>query len=551
LAFCIKWVISCHIVFLWFEGGFFMADENKQTLFDQVIQNAVRLAQGNTEMQKRNLFGINLGRWLVRATRGLADAVEDQLRDPRIVAKIRQLEADYVEGKLYGLRESEESSTLKAGAEAKEAAKTFKEKNPSESDLVNMTLGQPNANPPKSYLENVVKRILGIKNWGYGPTGGDPEILKDIIRYMQNLGYPERIFIGEKEVPIAATMVSGAKSVLAAAMKTVVPNGKTDMMFVTLKSKWVSYSAQIQNAGGVEMSIDRPPDESEMTDEQLKAFIDELEGIVRENPDFCLIINEPTNPSGGINNKLLRAVADFVKRHPKVKVIQDSIYLETTHDGKQPAQLLEAIEPSIAGRILTVYSLAKCAPIIPGERAGMGIGNCDWIKAMVDYLSNVAGNPPHSMQMFVAEAVKPSTEECADDLQALNKKQNTIYTQNAKTMRECFVDMGIKCSNPSGAFYVEVDFEEFLKAGLETSEGKPVRTSEDVRKLLLEHGVATTPGKDFGSESILRFAYAISPEDATLAVNRIQKTFGALTRRGQNMTFQESHLAQLSGAARA
>jgi aspartate aminotransferase len=524
-----------------------MADENKQTLFDQVIQNAVRLAQGNTEMQKRNLFGMNLGRWLVRATRGLADAVEDQLRDPRIVAKIRQLEADYVEGKLYGLRESEESSTLKAGAEAKEAAKTFKEKNPGEPDLVNMTLGQPNAKPPRSYVRNVLRRILRIQEWGYGPTGGDPEILKDIIRYMQNLGYPERIFIDNTEVPIAATMVSGAKSVLTAAMKAVVPNEKTDMMFVTLKSKWVSYSEQIQSAGGVEMSINSPPDESKMTDKQLKEFVDELEGIVRENPDFCLIINEPKNPSGEINNKLLRAVADFVKRHPKVKVIQDSIYLETTHDGEEPAKLLEAIEPSISGRILTVYSLAKCAPIIPGERAGMGIGNRDWVKVMVDYLSHVAGNPPHSVQMFIAEAVNPSTEECANDLKALNKQQNTIYTQNAKTMRDCFVDLGIKCSNPRGAFYLEVDLEEFLKAGFETSDGKPVRTSEDVRKLLLEDGVATTPGEGFGSDRILRVAYAVLPKNATLAVNRIQKTFGSLTGRGQNMTFQESHLAQLSG----
>jgi aspartate/methionine/tyrosine aminotransferase len=528
-----------------------MADENKQTAFDRAIQDSVRLAQGNTEMQKRNLFGINLGSWLVRATRGLARAVEDQLSDPAI-RKPRYEPEEYVEGAIYGLRKSGESSTLKAGAEAKAAAKVFAQKYPEELPLVNLTLGQPNANPPKSYVENVITRIRDVKNWGYTPVGGDPKILSDIIAFMQKkLGYPEKIFIGEKEVPIGASILSGAKSVLTAAMQAVVPDGKTDMVFVTLKSKWVSYSAQIQNAGGVEMSIDRPPDESEMTDEQLKAFIDELEEIVRENPDFCLIINEPTNPSGGINNKLLRAVADFVKRHPKVKVIQDSIYLETTHDGKQPAQLLEAIEPSIAGRILTVYSLAKCAPIIPGERAGMGIGNCDWIKAMVDYLSNVAGNPPHSMQMFVAEAVKPSTEECANDLKALNKQQNTIYTQNAKTMRECFVDMGIKCSNPSGAFYVEVDFKEFLEAGLETSGGKPVRTSEDVRKLLLKHGVATTPGKDFGSESILRFAYAISPEDATLAVNRIQKTLGALASRGQNRTFQESHLAQLSGVSMA
>jgi hypothetical protein len=94
---------------------------------------------------------------------------------------------------------------------------------------------------------------------------------------------------------------------------------------------------------------------------------------------------------------------------------------------------------------------------------------------------------------------------------------------------------------------LEVNFEEFLKAGFETSDGKPVRTSEDVRKLLLEHGVAATPGKDFGSERILRFAYAILPEDATLAVNRIQKTLGALDSRGQNRTFQESDLPQLSG----
>jgi aspartate/methionine/tyrosine aminotransferase len=510
---------------------------DKPTLFERAAETAGSLV-GGTKDQRETIF--DFGRPVRGAIRGLARAVEDQLSDPAI-RKPRYEPEEYVEGAIYGLRKSGESSTLKAGAEAKAAAKVFAQKYPEELPLVNLTLGQPNANPPKSYVENVITRIRDVKNWGYTPVGGDPKILSDIIAFMQKkLGYPEKIFIGEKEVPIGASILSGAKSVLTAAMQAVVPDGKTDMVFVTFKSKWVSYSAQIENAGGHEISIDGPPDESEMTEEQLNEAVEKLKALVAKHPDLCLIINYPKNPTGEVNNRFLREVAKIVLENPRAKVIQDSIYFEDIHEGGQPSELLEVIEPRISGRVLTVFGFAKSGANAPGERSAWGTGNKAWTEEMDKSTSHLHGNPSITLQLFTGEGVKPLTEECVRDLEELHNQQIATYTANQPILRESFLAMGIQCPDPKAAFYLHVDFAEWLKIGLETQDGNTIKNSEDVRLLLLENGVATTPGEDFdGKKTTLRLSYATDTDNVKLAANRIKKTLGALKVKEKNMTVDQ------------
>ena len=88
------------------------------------------------------------------------------------------------------------------------------------------------------------------------------------------------------------------------------------------------------------------------------------------------------------------------------------------------------------------------------------------------------------------------------------------YNQRRRYLMHAFAEMGLKCFEPFGAFYVFPCIKEF---GL-TSE-------EFAMRLLEEEHVAVVPGTAFGDcgEGFLRISYAYSLEDLKIAIERLGK----------------------------
>ena len=71
--------------------------------------------------------------------------------------------------------------------------------------------------------------------------------------------------------------------------------------------------------------------------------------------------------------------------------------------------------------------------------------------------------------------------------------------------------MGLDTVEPAGAFYV---FPSIARFGL--------GSAEFCTRLLLEGGVAVTPGAAFGADDHIRISYCCSEEDISLGLDRLE-----------------------------
>ena len=95
------------------------------------------------------------------------------------------------------------------------------------------------------------------------------------------------------------------------------------------------------------------------------------------------------------------------------------------------------------------------------------------------------------------------------------------YNQRRRFLIHAFKEMGLKCFEPYGAFYVFPCIKEF---GM-TSE-------EFASRLLAEEKVAVVPGTAFGEcgEGFLRISYAYSLENLKIALEKISAFIGRLKK---------------------
>ena len=85
----------------------------------------------------------------------------------------------------------------------------------------------------------------------------------------------------------------------------------------------------------------------------------------------------------------------------------------------------------------------------------------------------------------------------------------------------------INCNIPNGAFYVFVDFNNYLKS--KTASGKRIQTSNDLSlHLLSETGVVSVSGESFGAPGYIRFSYATSDKTINKAMILLKNTLGKL-----------------------
>ena len=88
------------------------------------------------------------------------------------------------------------------------------------------------------------------------------------------------------------------------------------------------------------------------------------------------------------------------------------------------------------------------------------------------------------------------------------------YNSRRNFLMNTFKEMGIKCFEPFGAFYVFPSIKEFNMS-----------SDDFAMKLLDEENVAVVPGSAFGDsgEGFLRISYAYSIDNLKKAMERIDK----------------------------
>jgi aspartate/methionine/tyrosine aminotransferase len=273
---------------------------------------------------------------------------------------------------------------------------------------------------------------------------------------------------------------------------------------------WVSYPEMVRLAGATPVALPTSVEhEYRLTPEALEAAITDRTRVV--------ILCSPSNPTGSVYPRAeLEALAEVLRAREHVFVLSDEIYEHVVFDAEHTAF---ASLDGMRERTVTVNGFSK-AYAMTGWRLGY-LAAPQWIaKATAKIQSQTTSAPSSITQKAGVAALAMDKSVLAPMLVAFRERRDFVLE------RLRAID-GVVCPTPEGAFYVFPDVSAYL--GKTAPGGREIATSEDLCFYLLEeHDVALVPGDAFGEPRGVRLSYAVSMDDLSEALTRVERGLAAL-----------------------
>ncbi|TPV93705.1 MAG: aminotransferase class I/II-fold pyridoxal phosphate-dependent enzyme [Myxococcales bacterium FL481] len=311
---------------------------------------------------------------------------------------------------------------------------------------------------------------------------------------------------------------------------------------------WVSYAPQARIIGRqVRLLPTRAEDDWRLLPEGLEALCREDPGRPR-----IVILNYPSNPTGGTYTvDELQELAAVARKH-RVVLLSDEIYGELHHTGQHVSIARFYPEGTIVSSGLSKWCGAG------GWRLGtfMFPRQMHWLLAAMASVASETFTSTCAPVQYAAVEAFVGNPELDEYLVRSRRVLRAIGRYVAQRLRAA----GIACQDPAGGFYLFPSFHahrDRLRArGIDTS-------PEMVARLLDETGVAVLPGTDFGrppGELTCRLAYVDFDGDMALshataganlneaALRRLSpRIVNALDRIGEWARMEPARLTAVSG----
>ncbi len=352
-------------------------------------------------------------------------------------------------------------------------------------DVISLGVGEPDFDTPWHIREEGIYALEKGKTF-YTSNAGLKELRYEISNYLkrtQNI-----IYNPDNEIIVTV----GGSEAIDIGLRAMVNVG--DEVIIPQPS-YVSYEPCAVLAGATPVIIDlKEENEFRLTANELKNAI--------TNKTRILILPFPNNPTGAImEQKDLEEIARVCIEND-IYVMSDEIYGELSYKEKHVSIA------SIAGmkeRTILINGFSK-AYAMTGWRLGYACGPKEIIEQMVKIHQYAIMCAPTTSQYSAVEALKKGDEDV--------KLMRESYNQRRRFLMNAFKEIGLKCFEPYGAFYVFPCIKEF---GM-TSE-------EFAMKFLEEEHVAVVPGTAFGDsgEGFLRISYAYSIENLKKAMTCLKR----------------------------
>ena len=213
-----------------------------------------------------------------------------------------------------------------------------------------------------------------------------------------------------------------------------------------------------------------------------------------------LLLNFPTNPTGGVTDKVkLEKLAKFAVEKDLL-IISDEIYSELTFEGNHTSI---ASLPGMRERTIFLHGFSK-AYAMTGFRIGYACGPQPLIEAMMKIHQYSMLCAPILSQEAALEALKNGQPALARMKEAYQDRRDLIVAR--------FNTIGLDCHLPKGSFYA---FPSIQSVGLESI--------DFCKALLQKQEVAVVPGTAFGPSGagFVRASFSTSYERIIEACDRI------------------------------
>lgn len=228
-----------------------------------------------------------------------------------------------------------------------------------------------------------------------------------------------------------------------------------------------------------------------------------LEALLGEGPLAGLVVASPANPSGTLMTPA--GVADLVSacRDAGVRLIMDEIYHGLVYAGEETTALAHGDDVTVVNSFSKYFCMT-------GWRVGWAVLPEPLVRPVERLAQNLFISAPALSQRAALAAF-----DAREELEAVKAG----YAKNRALLLERLPAMGLGDFLPvDGAFYVYLDVRRLTDD-----------STDFARRLLLEAGVAATPGPDFDTargQGFLRLSFAGRQEDVAEACTRMAAWLG-------------------------
>lgn len=364
-------------------------------------------------------------------------------------------------------------------------------------NVISLTVGEPDWPTYKVAAEAGVNAIqTGFTK--YTAANGTIELRKAIaMRAEADLGFT---YNPAKEIAVT----SGAKYAIFAALQVLCDPGDEVIIH---SPYWVSYPAMAELADAVPKIVDCKAEHN------FKLSAERLEKAITPKTKVFLFCS-PSNPTGFVYSKEeLKAMAEVLKKHPRVAVISDDMYNRLMLNGTAIAPHLLQVAPELRERTVVINGGSK-AYSMTGWRIGWAMGPEKILKAIGDYASQSTGAPSSIAQAAAEKALLHSEADIKNTIELLKTRLDAALKRMAQIK-------DLQVYKPDGAFYLWINVEKFLGRKYK---GETVQSSAQFGKIYLEDFfVATVPGEEFGEPGYMRLSFATETAKFNEAMDRLQK----------------------------
>ena len=352
-------------------------------------------------------------------------------------------------------------------------------------DAISLGVGEPDFDTPWHIRDEGIYSLEKGRTF-YTSNAGLKELRGEISRYVeasQGVRYDPL-----KEVLVT---VGGSEAIDLACRALLNPGDEV----IVPEPSYVSYVPCVVMAGGKAVTIDlKEENEFRLQPEELEKAITDRTKI--------LVLPYPNNPTGAIMEKEdLERIADLIIKND-IYLISDEIYSELSYKEKHVSVISL---PGMRERTIYINGFSK-AYAMTGWRLGYACGPELILKEMTKLHQFCIMCAPTTSQYAAIEALRHGQRDVDEMREAYNGRRRFLMHE--------FEEMGLKCFEPYGAFYVFPCIKEF---GM---------SSEDFcTELLRRKKVAVVPGTAFGDcgEGFVRISYAYSIDNLKVALGRIRE----------------------------
>ncbi len=352
-------------------------------------------------------------------------------------------------------------------------------------DAISLGVGEPDFDTPWHIREEGIYSLEKGRTF-YTSNAGLKELKVEISRYMQRR--LQLTYSPEQEIIVTV----GGSEAIDTALRAMLNPGEEVLI---PQPSYVAYEPCTVLAGGVPVILElKAEHDFHLTARQVAEAVTDKTKI--------LILPFPNNPTGAIlEREDLEAIAKVVIEKD-IFVISDEIYSELSYKREHVSI---ACIPGMQERTVLINGFSK-AYAMTGWRLGYACGPVQIVKQMLKIHQYAIMCAPTNSQYAAVEALRNGDEDVA--------RMREAYDQRRRYLMHRLREMGLKCFEPFGAFYVFPGIQEF-----------GMSSEEFANRFLEEEKVAVVPGTAFGKcgEGYLRISYAYSLEDLKKALERLAR----------------------------